>query len=62
MKIVKVQNTKDACRILQSDEYKEIVIDFDINADDFFLLSGYWAEKGAKIKKEEGRFKIKPKN
>jgi hypothetical protein len=35
------------------------VLDFNISADEFFELADRWAERGAKIKKEDGSFVIR---
>jgi hypothetical protein len=59
MKSVKATSIREVNDKLHNGESKEVVIDFDISSDDFFALSDYWCERGAKIKKEGDRFKIK---
>ncbi|MDO6409669.1 hypothetical protein [Pantoea phytobeneficialis] len=61
MKSVKATSIRDVNDKLLSGEHKEVIIDFDISSDDFFALSDYWCERGAKIKKEGDRFMIKLK-
>ncbi|ERK18652.1 MAG: hypothetical protein QM578_12185 [Pantoea sp.] len=61
MKSVKAISIRDVNDKLLSGEHKEVIIDFDISSDDFFALSDYWCERGAKIKKEGDRFMIKLK-
>lgn len=61
MKNVKATSIQDVNDKLLSGEHKEVIIDFDISSDDFFALSDYWCERGAKIKKEGDRFMIKLK-
>ncbi|ADU72794.1 hypothetical protein [Pantoea sp. At-9b] len=61
MKSVTATSIHDVNDKLLSGEHKEVIIDFDISSDDFFALSDYWCERGAKIKKEGNRFMIKLK-
>lgn len=61
MKSVNATSIRDVNDKLLSGEHKEVIIDFDISSDDFFALSDYWCERGAKIKKEGDRFMIKLK-
>lgn len=59
MESTKASTLKEVNSKLRSGDYKEVLIDFGISTDDFFSLSDYWCERGAKIKKEGGRFLIK---
>ena len=59
MKSAKAKTLKDVHQKLHSGDYKEVIIDFDISTDDFFSLSDYWCERGAKIKKEGSKFLVK---
>lgn len=45
--------------MLDSGNYNEVVLDFDVSSDDFFEIADSWSDKGAKISKEGERFKIK---
>jgi len=60
MKKIKAQNMQQANEFLKSGEYKNVILDFDISSDEFFTLVSKWLDRGAKIKKEEGLFTIKP--
>ncbi|MCZ4061444.1 hypothetical protein O3W44_23340 [Pantoea sp. LMR881] len=59
MKSAKAKTLDEVNQKLHSGDYKEVIVDFDISSDDFFSLSDYWCERGAKIKKEGERFLVK---
>ncbi|MCA1177293.1 MULTISPECIES: hypothetical protein [unclassified Pantoea] len=59
MKSTTAKSYKKANEMLKSGEFREVVLDFNISADEFFELADRWAERGAKIKKEDGSFVIK---
>lgn len=59
MKTVKAYTLNDARLKLTSGNYKGILIDFDISADEFFVLFNEWKGKNAKIEKVGSRFLIK---
>lgn len=59
MKSANAKSYKKANELLKSGEYREVVLDFDISADEFFELADRWAEKGAKIRKEDSKFVVK---
>ncbi|ORM61346.1 hypothetical protein PRCB_00475 [Pantoea rodasii] len=59
MKITSAKSLKKANELLRSGDCREVILDFNISADEFFELADRWAEKGAKIKKEDGRFIIR---
>jgi len=52
-------SVKQANEMLRSGHYNEVVLDFDVSTDEFFKIADSWSDKGAKITKEGGRFKIK---
>ena len=56
MKSATAKSFKKANELLKSGEFREVVLDFNISADEFFELADRWAERGAKIKKEDGSF------
>ncbi|WP_425048033.1 hypothetical protein [Pantoea agglomerans] len=58
MKTVKAYTLDDARLKLTSGNYKGILIDFDISADEFFLLFNEWRGKNAIIEKVGSRFLI----
>lgn len=59
MKTVKAHTLNDARLKLTSGNYKGILIDFDISADEFFVLFNEWKGKNAIIEKVGSRFLIK---
>lgn len=59
MKNASAKSLKKANELLRSGEYREVVMDFNISADEFFELADRWADKGAKIKKEDGKFVVR---
>lgn len=59
MKAVKVSNLDDALDKLNSDECKDVLIDFDISADEFFVLFYDLKQKQTKIEKSGGRFFVR---
>ncbi|MBS0881307.1 hypothetical protein JK231_11910 [Pantoea sp. JGM49] len=59
MKSATAKSFKKANALLKSGEFREVVLDFNISADEFFELADRWAERGAKIKKEDGSFVIR---
>lgn len=59
MKSATAKSVKKANELLKSGEFREVVLDFNISADEFFELADRWAERGAKIKKEDGSFVIR---
>ncbi len=59
MKTVKAYTLNDARLKLTSGNYKGILIDFDISADEFFVLFNEWKGKNAIIEKVGSRFLIK---
>lgn len=59
MKSTTAKSYKKANELLKSGEFREVVLDFNISADEFFELADRWAERGAKIKKEDGSFVIR---
>lgn len=59
MKTVKAFTLNDARLKLTSGNYKGILIDFDISADEFFVLFNEWKGKNAIIEKVGSRFLIK---
>lgn len=59
MKSATAKSTKQANEMLRSGEHHEVILDFKISTDDFFALADRWGERGAKIKKEDGRFLVK---
>jgi len=59
MKTVKAYTLNDARLKLSSGNYKGILIDFDISADEFFVLFNEWKGKNAIIEKVGSRFLIK---
>ncbi|KHJ65237.1 hypothetical protein QU24_25590 [Pantoea rodasii] len=59
MKNASAKSLKKANELLRSGEYREVVLDFNISADEFFELADRWADKGAKIKKEDGKFVVR---
>jgi len=59
MKTVKAYTLNDARLKLTSGNYKGILIDFDISADEFFVLLNEWKGKNAIIEKVGSRFLIK---
>lgn len=59
MKNTSAKSLKKANELLRSGEYREVVLDFNISADEFFELADRWADKGAKIKKEDGKFVVR---
>jgi len=59
MKAVKAKNIDEIYQKLSRENCREVIIDFDISADEFFRLSGYWCERGARIKKTEDKFMIR---
>lgn len=59
MKSATAKSFKKANALLKSGEFREVVLDFNISADEFFELADRWAERGAKIKKEYGSFVIR---
>lgn len=59
MKKVKAYTLNDARLKLTSGNYKSVLIDFDISADDFFLLFIEWKDKNTIIEKAGSRFLIK---
>jgi hypothetical protein len=58
MKTVKAYTLDDARLKLTSGNYKRILIDFDISADEFFVLFNEWKGKNATIEKRGSRFLI----
>ncbi|WP_245393232.1 hypothetical protein [Pantoea agglomerans] len=62
MKTVKAYTLDDARLKLTSGNYKGILIDFDISADEFFVLSNEWKGKNARIEKVGSRFLINNTN
>lgn len=59
MKTVKAYTLNDARLKLTRGNYKGILIDFDISADEFFVLFNEWKGKNAIIEKVGSRFLIK---
>lgn len=59
MKAGKSDSVKQTNEMLDSGNYNEVVLDFDVSSDDFFEIADSWSDKGAKISKEGERFKIK---
>jgi len=59
MKSATAKSLKKANELLKSGEFREVVLDFNISADEFFELADRWAERRAKIKKEDGSFVIR---
>ncbi|WP_084886459.1 hypothetical protein [Pantoea septica] len=52
MKSTSAKSVKKANELLKSGDHREVVLDFNISADEFFELADRWAERGAKIKKK----------
>ena len=62
MKTVKAYTLNDARLKLTSGNYKGVLIDFDISADEFFVLFNEWKGKNTIIEKIGSRFLIKNKS
>lgn len=60
MEHAKAQDLAQLNDLLHSGEHKVVVIDFELTSDEFFNLVSYWGDRGAKVKKKDGRFLIKP--
>ncbi|MGP6467458.1 hypothetical protein [Pantoea agglomerans] len=62
MEKVKAHTLDDAIDKLKNDECKGVLIDFDISADEFFVLFYDLQQKSTKIEKSEGRFFVKKRS
>lgn len=45
--------------LLSSGKYKTVVMNFNLSADEFFVLATYWGDRGAKFKRTGGNFVVR---
>ncbi|WP_354692034.1 hypothetical protein [Phytobacter sp. RSE-02] len=62
MPTAKATTLEQAYAMLNSGKYKQVELDFDVDADAFFALSAEFCNNGAKIARHDNHFVIKPKN
>lgn len=60
MDYVIASNQDELNELLSSGEHKAVLIGYDLSADEFFGIAMYWGDRGAKIKRVDGSFLIKP--
>lgn len=60
MDYVIASNLDELNELLSSGEHKSVLIGYELSADEFFGIATYWGDRGAKIKRVDGSFLVKP--
>lgn len=61
MPVARAGTVEEACALLNAGKHKEVVLDFDIDADTFFEIATIFGNKGARFKRVNQRFIVRLK-